>query len=84
MITDQKTIDGLKELNYTQVYEQGKQDARKEILEKIDILYKDFVSRCDESLPEVVNAQLQGVLMGISMVKTDIAKLNSQDKKDDT
>jgi hypothetical protein len=32
MITDQKTIDGLKELNYTQVYQKGKLDGRKEVL----------------------------------------------------
>lgn len=36
MITDQKTIDALKELNYSQVYEKGKEDARQEILDKID------------------------------------------------
>ena len=36
MITDQKTIDALKVLNYSQVYEKGKEDMKKEILEKID------------------------------------------------
>lgn len=52
MITDQKTIDALKELNYTQVYEKGKEDARQEILDLIDKFQKELLEIIDDCISD--------------------------------
>lgn len=52
MITDQKTIDALKELNYKQVYEKGKEDTRQEILNKIEKFQKELLEIIDDCMSD--------------------------------